>query len=126
VAQTQDPIHEQFCALAVNQIRNGADLVDLAKKNDLTNHDKPRAWCKRLINCVKDLLCRCRGCGVMELANRDAVACGALRQRVVERAMLRRRGWDFVARFERPVRQYGCDTFRGVAKQRNILGRGAL
>jgi hypothetical protein len=24
-------------------LRNGADLVDLAKKYDLTNHDKPRA-----------------------------------------------------------------------------------
>jgi hypothetical protein len=61
----------------------------------------------------------------MELANRDAIPCGALRQRVVERPVLSRRGEDFVASLERPIGQHGCHTFCGVAKQRYVFGRRA-
>lgn len=41
VAHTQDSIHEQFCALAVNKIRNGTDLVDLAKKQGTDHYQVP-------------------------------------------------------------------------------------
>jgi hypothetical protein len=106
-------------------IGDGAYGVDLAKQNNLADHDQPRARRKCPINCVHDLLRRCHRRRVIEFTNSDAVSCGALRQRVVERAMLGRRGEDFIASLERPIREYGCHTFRGVAKQRNILGRRA-